>query len=307
VGRDEARVAGGPLSPAWTSQGERSHPAIIAAFAWIARTFGRTAARALLYPICAYFVLFSGTTRAASRDYLRRVFAREPRFSEIFRHYYTFAATILDRVYFLTGAYAKFDVRTFNEEIVRAREARGEGCFLLGAHLGSFEVMRALAREGRGLPVTMVMYEENARKVNAVLNAIDPARALDVIGLGKLDSMLEVDQALQAGRFVGILGDRTIKGEGTLECAVFGEPARIPLGPLRLAAMLKRPVILMFGLYRGANRYDIHIEELIDFSDIDRAGRSVAVEAAARLYASRLEHYCRLAPYNWFNFYDFWA
>jgi predicted LPLAT superfamily acyltransferase len=23
-------------------------------------------------------------------------------------------------------------------------------------------------------------------------------------------------------------------------------------------------------------------------------------------YVERLEHYCRLAPYNWFNFYDFW-
>jgi predicted LPLAT superfamily acyltransferase len=24
-------------------------------------------------------------------------------------------------------------------------------------------------------------------------------------------------------------------------------------------------------------------------------------------YVARLEHYCRLSPYNWFNFYDFWA
>jgi len=23
-------------------------------------------------------------------------------------------------------------------------------------------------------------------------------------------------------------------------------------------------------------------------------------------YADRLTHYCRLAPYNWFNFFDFW-
>jgi predicted LPLAT superfamily acyltransferase len=23
-------------------------------------------------------------------------------------------------------------------------------------------------------------------------------------------------------------------------------------------------------------------------------------------YAARVEHHCRTAPYNWFNFYDFW-
>jgi predicted LPLAT superfamily acyltransferase len=24
-------------------------------------------------------------------------------------------------------------------------------------------------------------------------------------------------------------------------------------------------------------------------------------------YVARLEHYCRAAPFNWFNFYDFWG
>ena len=38
-----------------------------------------------------------------------------------------------------------------------------------------------------------------------------------------------------------------------------------------------------------------------------------AQDSAARLdgmmrrYVARLEHYCREAPFNWFNFYDFWA
>jgi predicted LPLAT superfamily acyltransferase len=30
------------------------------------------------------------------------------------------------------------------------------------------------------------------------------------------------------------------------------------------------------------------------------------IEQALKRYAQRLEHYCRMAPYNWFNFYDFW-
>ena len=29
--------------------------------------------------------------------------------------------------------------------------------------------------------------------------------------------------------------------------------------------------------------------------------------AMAQRYADRLEHYTRLAPDNWFNFYDFWG
>ena len=37
----------------------------------------------------------------------------------------------------------------------------------------------------------------------------------------------------------------------------------------------------------------------------DRSLRDTFDEAFQR-YADRLEHYCRLATDNWFNFYDFW-
>ena len=32
-----------------------------------------------------------------------------------------------------------------------------------------------------------------------------------------------------------------------------------------------------------------------------------ALLALIRRYAARLEHHARAAPYNWFNFYDFWG
>ena len=293
-------------SPEWMTRPERSQGAVIRAFAWIAVTVGRRFARLLLHPICVYFVLFSRDARTASRNYLRKVFAREPRLSEIYRHYHTFASTILDRVYLLKGDYSAFDIRTFDEHIGRGMIERGEGGFLLGAHVGSFEVLRALGRESHAMRVRFVMYENNARKLNSTLDAINPELARDVIGLGKVDSMLKVDRALSAGEFVGMLADRTIQGEGTVSVTFLGAPARIPLGPFRMAAIMKRPVVLMFGLYRGGNRYDIHFEQLFDMRSVPRGSRDAEIERAAHRYAERLEHYCRLAPYNWFNFYDYW-
>ena len=154
----------------------------------------------------------------------------------------------------------------------------------------------------------MVLYEDNGRKLNAVLEAIDPRFSLDVIPLGRVDSMLRVESALESGAFVGMLGaDRMIMGEDTVTCSFFGAPARIPVGPFRLAAMLKRPIVFMVGLYRGGNRYDIHFEPLADLREVDREDRAAAIEEAVQRYVERLEHYCRMAPYNWFNFYDYWA
>jgi predicted LPLAT superfamily acyltransferase len=139
-----------------------------------------------------------------------------------------------------------------------------------------------------------------------LLEAINPALQMEVIGLGSVDSMLKVEAALARGEIVGLLADRTIKGGGTVSCPFFGEQAAFPVGPVRIAAMLKRPIALMFGIYRGGNRYEVHFERLAGLDQIVSRDRDSMTGHVLRRYAERLEHYCRIAPYNWFNFYDFW-
>ena len=89
-----------------------------------------------------------------------------------------------------------------------------------------------------------------------------------------------------------------------------GAPALFPTGPMRLAAVLRRPVVFMAGLYLGGNRYEVRFEPLADFSSLPeggRAGREALVREAIGRYAQCLERNARHAPYNWFNFHDFWA
>jgi len=269
-------------------------------------TLGRRAARLLLYPVCVYFLLFSPSARAASTKYLRKVLGHEPGLADAFRHCHTFAATLLDRVFLFNDQYARFDVRVHGEEILRGMMADGRGCFLMGAHMGSFEIIRALGRLNTQVRISLVMYAENARKFNSVLAAVNPKLALQVIELGKVDSMLKVERALERGEIVGMLGDRTFRDEGTAAFRFLGEAAHFPTGPFRVAAMLQRPLVLMFGLYRGGNRYEIHFERLVDAWPASRVERKRTVAEAQREYVTRLEHHCRDAPYNWYNFYDFW-
>jgi len=75
---------------------------------------------------------------------------------------------------------------------MREQAERGTGAFLMGAHLGSFEVIGSIGRRRPGLQVSMAMYEDNARKINSILAAINPALTPDVISLGHLDAMLKV-------------------------------------------------------------------------------------------------------------------
>jgi predicted LPLAT superfamily acyltransferase len=284
---------------------ERSTMLALRLIDWVAMSLGRTAARLLLCPICLYFLAFTPTRRAASLHYLSRVLGRKARVAEAFRHYHTFAATILDRLYLLREQFSRFDVQVHGAENIEELIGVGKGCVLLGAHFGSFEIIRSAGRT-RGFKVNMVMYEENARKTGMVFEAINPALQMEIIGLGKVDSMLKVEAALTRGEIVGMLADRTIRGGGTVSCPFLGEHAAFPAGPIRIAAMLKRPIVLMFGIYRGGNRYEIHFERLAGSDRVDRQERDSMTGELLRRYAARLEHYCRIAPYNWFNFYDFW-
>jgi predicted LPLAT superfamily acyltransferase len=290
----------------WLEKSERSNPTLMKFMVWVALRLGRPAARALLRPICFYYLLFSPGARVASKKFLTRTFGRSPSFLELYRHHFCFGACILDRIYFLNEQYAKFDVRVHGEELAVQALASGKGCILLGGHFGSFEVVRALARTQPGLRVALLMYQENARHIEAVLGAINPQLTTEIIALGKPDSMLQIVDRLDGGAFIGILADRTFEAEGRTSCSFLGHPASFPVGPFRLAQILRRPILLMLGLYSGGARYDIHFERLGDWPDAPEHNRALAADRLLRQYVERLEHHARAAPYNWFNFYDIW-
>jgi predicted LPLAT superfamily acyltransferase len=273
---------------------------------WISLRLGRRAGRVVLHLIAAYFLLFAPASRRASRNYLRRALGRPPRWRDLYRHFFTFAATIHDRVYLINHRYELFDFEVHGEDALLGLLAGGKGLFLMGAHLGSFEVVRALGRRNADLRVAMVMHQENAQKINAMLAAINPEAVQDIIALGQVDSMLKVREHLDQGCAVGILTDRTLGNDTLHPVQILGADANLPGGPLRMAALLRRPVVFMTGLYLGGNRYAIHFDPLADFSTVARDQSDAAVQEAIARYAALLDRYCREAPYNWFNFFDFW-
>ena len=290
----------------WMQQEERSHALALRFMVWLSLTFGRRVGRVVLHGIAAYFVLFAPSARRASRQYLERALGRPAGWLDGYRHVLSFASTIHDRIYLLNDRFGDFDIQVHGVEAVQQSLADGEGVLLIGAHLGSFEALRAVGWGAGGMKVAMLMYKDNARKINASLAAINPKAMQDIIALGRVESMLEVRDKLQQGYLVGMLADRTLGDDATELMPFLGHPAPFPVGPWRLAAMLRRPVFFMTGLYQGGNRYELHFEPLADFSTVGRAERADAVEQAMARYVGCLERHCQHHPYNWFNFFNFW-
>ncbi|MBB1075409.1 lipid A biosynthesis acyltransferase [Rhodoferax sp. 4810] len=290
----------------WTSQHERGSSAMIWLIRWIALHLGRRIARLLLYPITLYFLIKARPQRQASRQFLTRVFERPASLFEVAQHFHCFAATILDRVFLLGGRYELFDIRLHNPQCILDRLASGQGFLLFGSHLGSFEVLRGIGLDQAQLPLKVLMYPLHNAVLTQLLDALNPQFRASVISLAAPQPLLAVKEHLDAQGVVGLLADRARPGEAVIYCELLGQMAAFPAGPFNLAAVTGAPIILVFGLYRGGARYDVHFEVLTERVAIARAQRAAQVQQWARRYAERLAYYTRAAPLNWFNFYDFW-
>jgi predicted LPLAT superfamily acyltransferase len=292
----------------WRSLKERSSPTMLRLIVWLAASTRRPVVRPLLYPIVAYFLLTSAESRAASRSYLRRTLGHEPAWLDQWRHFFAFASCTLDRVFFLTEKLKDIDVSVNRPENVRAMVARHPGCLLFVAHFGSAEALRVIGVNKRGLPLSILLDRNHGRMLTELLEEVNPQLADTVIDASERGPMLvlRLKETLEEGRMVGIMADRALPTDRSVQVDLLGGKARLPVGPWQLASALKVPVILGFGCYLGDNRYAAHFELFAESITLPRENREDAIKKLAQRYAKRLEYYTHLAPYNWFNFYDFW-
>lgn len=291
----------------WTTERQRGGAGPLRLMTAVALGLGWRAAHWLLHPVTLVYLLSSPRRmRRASRRYLARALGRPAQWRDLWRLYFTFAATLLDRAFLLTGRTDRYRFTIEGLEAMRAHAAAGRGCVLLGAHIGSFDALRSIGGADAPVEIRVLMHRHMADAAHALFNALDPSRAASIITLGDPAAMIEASECLERGGVVGILGDRAPRGERMLPVPFLGRDAPFPGGPLQLAAILGAPVLLCFGLWLGPRRYALRFEPFAERVTLDRVNREAALTTWLTRYAERLAELCRAHPYNWFNFYDFW-
>jgi predicted LPLAT superfamily acyltransferase len=274
-------------------------------FVFLVTFVGRRAARAWLIMVVFYYALLMRGMRRASQRYLARV-GRPHGFWAVYRHSMTFGQCVIDRLFFVQGRTTPFEVDRTGEDHLLQLAGERRGAILLSAHLGSFEAMRAFADEME-FPINVLVNNANALRINRVLVGLNPSIRVRMLDVSEgPDFIFKVRSLLEAGEMVAIMGDRVAPGSRAVEAPFFGQPARFPTGAYEIAAAVRCPVYLTLGLYRGDNRYSLICEPFAEKVELPRGDRQRALEHYATKYAARLEHYCREAPENWFNFFDFW-
>lgn len=296
------------MTDAWLERPEGGGSIGMRLLVSVALGLGRKVARVVLLPVAAYFMLRRGPERRASRAYLARAFGRAPTWLEVARHFHAFAGVTLDRVYFLTDNLWRFDMRLLGLEQLHLAMDLGRGVLLIGAHVGSFDALRAASTLRPDVTLRVVLDAAHSPALSAILKQLNPQIAAGIIDPRRdgTSVALEIGAALNEGALVTMLADRGRPGNATASVDFLGQHAEFPTAPWQIAAALHVPIVLCVGLYRGGNRYDLHFELLTERLQIDRQQRQQQLHEWVQDFAHRLAALLRTAPYNWFNFYDFW-
>ena len=295
-------------NPQWKQKKQHGSLFWMRIIIWLAQHTSRGFALILLHPISFYFLLTASESRKASLDFLGRTLDRPVSWRDFYHHIYVFSTTLLDRVFLFTGRVDEFDVEVSGAAEILSYLKQGQGCLLLGSHLGSFEIMRAMGTQRQPVEfgLRILMHVDAAEKLPRLLDELAPELAEVIIPTEKPDTMLRVKEALDDGCLVALLADRVCGNEKHMACDFLGERANFPMAPAQLALALKVPVFSFYGIYTGGNRYRIQFNLLAGSADIRRHQRDEWMETLTRKYADELAEKAIESPFNWFNFYDFW-
>ncbi len=272
----------------------------------VATAFGRAPLHLILRAIVFHYALFAREAMRACRDYRVRM-GLPHGFWACYRQMLRFAQCAADRWFFVRGRTDLVEIHTHGNDYLVAAKQSGRGAVLLGAHLGSFEALHA-AGQREGLVINVVGYFRNAARINQLLASFGSGVQTRLLEIepGDITFMLRLRECIERGEFVALLADRTVAGASE-SVDFLGAPARFPTGAYVLAAALRCPVYVTFGLFHAPRRYDLYCEPFADPLIVPRSDRPRALREHAQRFADLLGKYCRLAPDNWFNFYDFWS
>jgi predicted LPLAT superfamily acyltransferase len=284
---------------------------------WILRHLGRRATLGIAALVGAFFALRGRETRRASRRYLERVAATpegraalgtvRPGLRSVLRHFQEFSLVIYDRMLAWSGALDRMGFEHDGSGGLFELAQKGEGALLLGAHIGSLDMMGFIARR-HDLKVNVVAFQRHAARINAFLQSLG-AENVRMIQLdpASVQAAFEVRACIERGEFVAMMADRVGAGADSAPVTFLGREARFPLAPFRLAGVLGCPVYLAFCVRTGDARYTTVMRPLAAAEKVRRRQRDEWAGRVLGRYVARIEETCRRHPFQWFNFFDFWG
>lgn len=305
----------------WSEREERGSFRGLLFSLWCYTHFRRPIVALFSGVVVSAFFLFGREARFCSRDYLRRVydasridqnkaFKRLPGWWQVYRHMLSFGSAVVDRLGVFSGRITTKNLVFPRREEFLAAAKSGKGAVLLTAHLGSMEMLKTIASQRSDIKLNVLAFNQHMRHFNRLVKKLGIKADIELIQTNAITpaTAMIFQQKINNGEFIVIASDRTPAGGGqrVTYAEFLGSPAAFPQGAFILASLLACPVHTIFCV-KDRGKHHVYFEQFADQILLSRHDRESGLVEYVQRYADRLAYYCKKAPYQWFNYFNFWA
>ena len=271
--------------------------------------------RALIYPVSFFYWVFAAEARKSAKEYqlrLREFTGRNiPKRISPYRQFLSFSLCVLEKMEGWLGKIKFSKIQYQNDDITSILDLlkEGKGAMLITSHLGNMELLRSLSDYNY-----VIMDMDINSNFSNTLKSVNPKVSFNVINSNEIgpDSIVTLMDAVEKGALVVIAGDRTspYSKDKNLKISFLGKDASFPYGVFLIPALMKVPVYFMFGLRSRLSifnpKQNVYIEKCHTDFNCPRSEREERIVQCCGEFVARLEKYCILYPYQWYNFFNFW-
>ncbi len=263
---------------------------------------GLTASYLLLHFVVFYFCIFSLKSSKDIYRYLRhrQGYSKTKSFFGIYKSYYTFGQTLIDRATIASGLRDRFTYEFDGIENIHRLLEQQKGGILLSAHTGNFELSEYFLEDVSEISqISVVTWDTEHEQIKAYMDTVKAKSNVKFILVkDDMSHIFQIHDALSKGELVCFTGDRFLEGSKYQEAPLLGKKAKFPLGPFLLASRLNVPVLFVYVMKEPNKKYHLYA----------RTAQAKKRNEAALLseYTGHLESMLKKYPFQWFNYFDFW-
>lgn len=270
--------------------------------------FGQRCAYIILNPVIFCYIIFSRKIHTVTSIYLKKRFPEHTQyqyFLDTYKNVLSFGQVLIDRVWLSINPRADIEWNVIGKDKLLDIIAAGKGAVLVTGHVGNWQT--ALAKLN-SLPVKVhaLMQKDQLAAAKHFFDLIPKDQSFDVIDVeGPFGGMIEATAALQRGEIVTIMADRHIKG--TAKAVDFlGEEIRLPDAAYGLAACVGTPVVVFLAAKTNRRVFELQVWDIFYPKFTDRDKRDEMLQQCSQKFATVLQNYLQIYPYQWYNFFDIW-
>ncbi|WP_103863441.1 lipid A biosynthesis acyltransferase [Aquimarina sp. I32.4] len=271
-------------------------------FVFLIKKVGLSAAYLILYFVAIYFCVFSISSSKSIYYYLHKRLGHNKYKSivKIFRSYYVFGQTIIDKVAISSGLRNKFTYTFDGVELINEALRQKKGGILISAHLGNFEIAEHFfgeLEENASISILTTNTEHTA--IKDYLESVMQKSAINYIFINEdLSHIFEINAALARNEIVCITGDRYLEASKYLTQDLLGQEARFPSGPFLLASRLKVPILFVYVMKETNTHYHLYARKA--------KAKQRDAKGLLKEYTESVQWMLEKYPLQWFNYFDFW-